>query len=169
MTSPSPRSRFARVDPPPLKGGGAVESNTLVAPLTPKGGRGVGERGTKDILRKHAKRMRSDQTPTEHRLWQILRSKRLAGYKFKRQLPIDRYIVDFACPKQRLIIEADGGQHAESMRDVRRDAYLRSHGFRVLRFWNSDIFDNEEGVLTSILSALEKPLSPTPLPRGERG
>jgi very-short-patch-repair endonuclease len=67
--------------------------------------------------------MRSEPTPAEHRLWQILRAKRLAGYKFKRQLPIDHYIVDFACPERRLIIEADGGQHAESGRDLGRDIY----------------------------------------------
>jgi very-short-patch-repair endonuclease len=113
--------------------------------------------------------MRSQPTPAEHRLWQILRAKRLSGYKFKRQLAIDGYIVDFACLKQRLIVEADGGQHAENARDIRRDAYLQAQGFRVLRFWNSDIFTNEEGVLGSILSALETPL-PNPSPaKGERG
>src|SRR4051812_32409606 len=97
-------------------------------------------------LRSHAKRMRSEQTPAEHRLWQILRAKRLAGYKFKRQLPIDGYIVDFACPKRRLIIEADGGQHCESAYDKARDHHLTSQGFRVLRICNNDIFENEEGV-----------------------
>jgi very-short-patch-repair endonuclease len=91
-------------------------------------------------------------------LWQILRAKRLAGFKFKRQLSIDAYIVDFVCLRHRLIVEADGGQHAESAHDVRRDAYLKAHGFRVLRFWNNDILNNEEGVLTSILHALETPL-----------
>lgn len=163
MSNSSPRSRSARVDPPPLKGGGTGQGANS-APLPPKGGRGVGERGARDALRKHAKRMRSNQTPAEHRLWQILRAKRLAGYKFKRQLRIDHYIVDFACLKERLIIEADGGQHAESGRDGRRDAYLRTQGFRLLRFWNSDIFENEEGVLHTILGALEHP-SPQPLSR----
>jgi very-short-patch-repair endonuclease len=102
--------------------------------------------------------MRSEPTPAEHRLWQILRAKRLEGYKFKRQLTIDHYIVDFACFKRRLIVEADGGHHCESHHDLRRDAYLRAQGFRILRFWNNDIFDNEEGVLTSILNALTSPL-----------
>ena len=125
------------------------------------------ERGRKTQLRSRAKRMRSNQTPGEHRLWQILRAKRLAGFKFKRQLPIDGYIVDFVCLRHRLIVEADGGQHSESAHDVRRDAYLKAHGFRVLRFWNNDILNNEEGVLTSILHALETPL-PNPSPaRGE--
>jgi very-short-patch-repair endonuclease len=113
--------------------------------------------------------MRSNPTEAEHRLWQLLRAKRLAGYKFKRQLPIDQYIVDFACIQKRLIVEADGGQHSESEYDADRDAHLRSQGFTVLRFWNNDIFKNEEGVLTSILNALEPPLSPTPPPRRGEG
>jgi len=102
--------------------------------------------------------MRSEPTPAEHRLWQILRAKRLVGYKFKRQLPIDDYIADFACPKQRLIVEVDGGQHSENLHDEKRDGHLLGQGFRILRFWNTDIFDNEEGVLTSILNALTAPL-----------
>ena len=108
--------------------------------------------------------MRSEPTPAEHRLWQILRAKRLAGYKFKRQLAIEPYIADFVCVQQRLIVEADGGQHCERRRDLRRDAYLKAQGFRVVRFWNDEIFNNEEGVLTSILDALEQP-SPQPLSR----
>jgi very-short-patch-repair endonuclease len=113
--------------------------------------------------------MRREATPTEHRLWQILRAKRLAGYKFKRQVPIDHYIVDFACLQHRLVVEADGGQHNDSHSDLRRDAYLREQGFRILRFWNNEIFENEDGVLTRILEALAVP-SPQPLSRiGERG
>jgi very-short-patch-repair endonuclease len=128
-----------------------------------------GERGRKEILRKRAKEMRASQTPAEHRLWQILRAKRLAGYKFKRQLPIDHYIVDFVCLSHRLIVEADGGQHSESRRDRHRDEHLQAQGFRVLRFWNNEIFENEEGVLTSILGELQSPL-PNPSPaEGERG
>jgi very-short-patch-repair endonuclease len=169
--NPSPRSRSARVDPPPLRRPGC---ESVPPPSAgegqPRSGR---ERGRKQVLRDHAKHMRSEQTPAEHRLWQILRAKRLAGYKFKRQLPIDHYIVDFACPLRRLIVEADGGQHASNDRDLKRDAYLQAQGFRVMRFWNSDIFNNEEGVLTSILDALQAPLparlrraSPPPLEGG---
>jgi very-short-patch-repair endonuclease len=128
-----------------------------------------GERERKELLRHRAKKMRSEPTPAEHRLWQILRAKRLAGHKFKRQLAIDHYIVDFVCPKRRLIVEADGGQHSDSESDVRRDAHLNAQGFQILRFWNNDIFTNEEGVLTSILDALQSPL-PNPSPaEGERG
>ena len=148
----------------------AEQHDPSIAPLPPQGGRGGGERGTvrTKLLRQRARAMRSQQTDSEHRLWQILRAKRLAGHKFRRQVPIDHYIVDFACLKQRLIIEADGGQHSASLCDARRDAYLRRQGFRILRFWNNDVFNNEEGVLTSILNALETPLSPTPPPqRGE--
>jgi very-short-patch-repair endonuclease len=106
--------------------------------------------------------MRSEPTPAEHRLWQILRAKRLAAYKFKRQQPIDHYIVDFACPARRLIVEVDGGQHSESKHGQQRDAYLKVQGFCVLLFWNSDLFENEEGVLTSILDALRAPLPRSP-------
>jgi very-short-patch-repair endonuclease len=127
-----------------------------------------GERERKKVLRDRAKTMRRSQTPAEQRLWKILRSKRLSGYKFKRQLPIDHYIADFVCLSHRLIIEADGGQHAESTRDQRRDAYLRSQHFRILRLWNSDIMDNETGIYDAILNALEAPL-PNPSPAKGRG
>ena len=114
--------------------------------------------------------MRSAPTEAEHRLWQILRAKRLSGYKFKRQLPIDNYIVDFVSLRHRLVVEADGGQHGAEA-DAPRDAYLKGQGFRVLRFWNDDIFNNEEGVLLTIVDTLAAPL-PNPSPaegRGERG
>jgi very-short-patch-repair endonuclease len=112
--------------------------------------------------------MRSASTDAEHRLWQILRAHRFAGYKFRRQVPIDYFIADFICFAQRLIIELDGGQHAASTGDAKRDAYLKAQGFRVLRIWNDDLFTNEEGVMTSILDALQLPPLPNPSPaRGE--
>ena len=126
------------------------------------------ERGRKKLLRDRAKSMRSSATDAEHRLWQILRAKRFAGHKFRRQLPIDYYIVDLVCLAARLVVEVDGGQHAESARDERRDVYLRAQGFRILRFWNNEIFDNEEGVAARILDALQSPL-PNPSPAGGRG
>jgi very-short-patch-repair endonuclease len=127
------------------------------------------ERGRRlSKLRVRAKEMRSGSTDAEHRLWQILRAQRFAGYKFRRQVPIDFYIADFVCFARRLIIEVDGGQHAESDRDSRRDSFLKSQGFRVLRIWNNDIFENEEGVAELMLSALRTPPLPNPSPaRGE--
>ena len=115
------------------------------------------ERGRRKLMRDRAKGMRHEATPAEHRLWQILRAKRFAGYKFRRQLPVDHYITDFACLARRLIVEADGGQHGGEM-DARRDSHLAAQGFRVLRFWNSDIFDHEEGVTQQIFDALQSPL-----------
>ncbi|MEA3036747.1 MAG: hypothetical protein QOH04_2519 [Sphingomonadales bacterium] len=125
---------------------------------SPRSGRGVGERGRSaaqqaSALRK-AKQMRSNPTDAEHRLWQLLRAKRFAGWKFRRQPRMGPCIPDFACHAACLIVEADGGQHG-GPRVARRDAWFRSQGYRVLRFWNNDIFHNEEGVLTTILSALE--------------
>jgi very-short-patch-repair endonuclease len=112
--------------------------------------------------------MRTEATDAEHRLWQILRAHRFAGYKFRRQVPLDFYIADFVCLAERLIIEFDGGQHAESTGDARRDAYLTAQGFRVVRIWNNELFTNEEGVAEAILSALRKPPLPNPSPaRGE--
>ena len=161
--------------PSPAEGGRSLRSESANSVPPPSAGEGQPsrsggrERGREEVLRQRAKQMRSEPTPAEHRLWQILRAKRLAGYKFKRQLPIDSYIVDFACPARRLIIEADGGQHSATARDRHRDEYLQAQGFRILRFWNNDIFENEEGVLTSILNALERPLSPTPPPQWGEG
>jgi very-short-patch-repair endonuclease len=127
------------------------------------------ERGRRiSKLRTRAKTLRSQPTDAEHRLWQILRAKRFAGYKFRKQVPLDFYIVDFVCFARRLIVELDGGQHADSTTDIHRDAYLKAQGFRVLRIWNDELFTNEEGVMTSILNALQMPPLPNPSPaRGE--
>ncbi len=114
--------------------------------------------------------MRSEPTDAERALWQLLRAKRFVGYKFKRQVPIDRYIVDFVCFADRLIIEADGSQHAESDYDAERDAYLAGQGFRVLRFWNNDILTNTEGVGEAIWAALQDETStPSPQPLSRKG
>jgi len=126
-------------------------------------------------LRDRAREMRANPTPAERRLWSMLRDQRMPEVKFRRQHVIAPYIVDFACIEQRLIIEADGGQHAESDSDRQRDAYLGRLGFRVLRFWNSDVLENASGVFEMICAALHTPLTlpllrsgPLPLPmRGE--
>jgi len=103
-----------------------------------------------------SRQMRSEATAAERKLWQNLRRANL-GVKFKTQYAARGYIVDFYCPQQRLIIELDGGQHAESIEyDERRSSILGKDGFRVLRFWNSDVLENIEGVLESIMQALQE-------------
>lgn len=109
------------------------------------------------LIRDRARKLRCEQTAAEMLLWRQLRDRRLAGEKFRRQHPIDPYIVDFVCLSRRLIIELDGGQHAERRKayDLKRDNFLRSRGFGILRFWNNDVFDNLEGVLGRIQRELE--------------
>ena len=103
-----------------------------------------------------ARRLRKDMTDAERALWRLLRDRRMDGWRFRRQEPIDRYIVDFVCFEARLVIEVDGGQHFESKADQARDAHLRSQGFRVLRLWNTDVLANRDGVYRSILTALAR-------------
>ena len=102
-----------------------------------------------------AKELRTNMTDAEHLLWRHLRAYRLNQQKFRRQQPIGRYIVDFVNFKARLIIEADGGQHNESAPDQKRDSWLQSQGFQILRFWNNDILQNTEAVLQTIWNTLE--------------
>jgi very-short-patch-repair endonuclease len=97
--------------------------------------------------RDHAKVLRTNMTDAERRLWYHLRAHRFSGYKFKRQIPIGRYIVDFVCLAERLVIEVDGGQHADNQLDLRRTQWLEDQGFRVLRFWNNEVLNNTDGVL----------------------
>jgi very-short-patch-repair endonuclease len=99
-------------------------------------------------------------TDAERRLWYHLRAHRFDSYKFKRQIPIGPYVVDFACLGRKLIIEIDGGQHADNLQDIVRDDYLRAEGFLVLRFWNNDVLRNTNGVLEVILSTLTQAPSP---------
>lgn len=115
----------------------------------------------------HAKEMRSQPTDAEAQLWLALRAGRLQGLKFKRQQPMGKYIVDFVCFEHRLIVEVDGGQHNESVQDQVRDAWLRSEGFRVLRYWNNEVLANLEGVLSDILQ-YATPSPSVPPPRGGR-
>ena len=115
--------------------------------------------------------MRSTPTEAERVLWRMLRAKRLAEWKFKRQQPIGRYIVDFVCFQARLIVEADGSQHIGSSYDGARDGWLRDQGFRILRFWNNDVLARPDSIGAAIFHALKggeigiEPTSPpTPLP-----
>jgi very-short-patch-repair endonuclease len=123
---------------------------------------------TKTLL---ARRLRKNSTPAERKLWRYIRSRSLAGFKFVRQEPIGPYIVDFICREKRLVIEVDGGQHAESSGDAVRDRWLEEHRYRVLRFWNNEVLENIEGVWDTIFAAASAatPPHPDPLPaRGER-
>jgi lysyl-tRNA synthetase class 2 len=120
-----------------------------------------------------AKRLRRGQTNAERVLWFRLRERRLAGWKFRRQMPIDRYVVDFCCPDARLIVELDGGQHDEQRdADAARSRVFDAMGCPVLRFWNNDVLSNADGVLEVILSTVNQhrsfPPHPDPLPNGER-
>ncbi len=119
-------------------------------------------------LLEFARNLRADSTDTERRLWQLLRAHRFLNYKFRRQQPVGPYIVDFICFDAKLVIELDGGQHAEAKElDQLRDDWLQSEGYRVLRVWNNELLENETGVMEKILEMLT--LSPTPLPSRERG
>ena len=116
------------------------------------------------------KSLRQHMTDAETLLWRHLRGHRLGGEKFKRQQAIGPYIVDFVHFGARVVVEADGGQHNESPNDEKRDAWLNSQGFLVVRFWNNEIFNNTAAVLEAVMAAVERnlPLSPNPSPaRGE--
>jgi len=93
-------------------------------------------------------------TDAECRLWFALRDRRFAQFKFRRQVPLGPFIADFVCYGARVIVEVDGGQHADSARDQRRDRWLAANDFVVLRFWNNDVLRNLDGVLTALLVAL---------------
>jgi very-short-patch-repair endonuclease len=108
------------------------------------------------MSRDKAIELRQNATDAERRLWGALRDRRLQGFKFRRQHAIGKYIVDFACTRHRLIVEADGGQHDRNPYDETRTAFLEREGWRVLRFWNNDILTNTEGVLLTILEALKR-------------
>jgi very-short-patch-repair endonuclease len=101
--------------------------------------------------------LRREMTIAERKLWSALRNRQLGGAKFRRQQPVGPYIADFVSLEHRLIVEADGGQHAESITDDRRTAFLESKGYRVLRFWNNDILTNLRGVAQVIAAALSTP------------
>jgi very-short-patch-repair endonuclease len=119
-----------------------------------------GERRTRGYTQetlKRAKCLRRDMTPQERLLWGQLRNRRLGGFKFRDQQPIGPFIGDFVCQDRKLVVEANGSQHADSDYDARRDAYLKSKGYNVLRFWNNEITGNLDAVLDLILAALTLP------------
>jgi very-short-patch-repair endonuclease len=107
-------------------------------------------------------------TDAERLLWSKLKANQL-GVKFRRQQPIENYIVDFVCFNKKLIIELDGGQHFESKKDRLRDKWFQRNGFRILRFWNNEVLGNIEGVLEVIREKITLPLIPSRQGRGDNG
>ena len=171
--------------------GGDTRSEDTQVPPSPSGqaigqvlpspsGRGAGGEGGKppippDILT-HARSLRRRQTDAEQFLWGLLRDRRFAGRKFRRQHPIGRYILDFYCHERRLAVELDGGQHNEEearSRDDRRSRFLREQGVRVVRFWNHDVLLRTDSALESLWDEVHGdvgtsvPSPQTPLPGGE--
>jgi very-short-patch-repair endonuclease len=105
-----------------------------------------------------ARRLRQDATRAERRIWSFLRQ-RPAGLKFRRQHPIGPYIADFACPAARLVVELDGASHLELgavERDAKRTAFLEAEGWRVVRFWNPQSFEEVEGIVGAVIEAAER-------------
>ena len=114
-------------------------------------------------LRERARELRKSQTDVEAKLWSRLRGRQIAGAKFRRQYAIGHFVVDFCCFEQHLVIELDGGQHADAItRDRQRTDFLISHGYKVLRFWNNEVTENLDGVLVRIAETL----TPSPSGRG---
>jgi very-short-patch-repair endonuclease len=102
-----------------------------------------------------ARRLRRDMTEAEKKLWRRIRDQQIGGHKFRKQMPIGPYVADFCCLAQHLIVEVDGGQHAEpSEAELRRNRFLAAEGYRIVRFWNNDVLGNIEGVLWKIAEAL---------------
>ena len=161
-----PVGGWGLVSPPlPLLKGGSK------APLS-LGGEGPGVRGEKEAnmsqqkrlrihpqVRQRARELRQNQTPAEQILWRRLRGSQLAGYKFRRQHPIGRFIVDFYCAAARLVVEVDGDVHAEDEQaayDVARTDCLEAEGYRVLRVTNDDVYRRLDGVMEVILQACDE-------------
>jgi very-short-patch-repair endonuclease len=119
-------------------------------------------RGANVTKTRLARQLRKNSTLAERKLWRYLRSRSLGGFKFVRQEPIGPYVVDFVCREKRLVVEVDGGQHAERRRDAVRDRWLLERRFRVLRFWNNEVLGNIEGVWETIFAAASAAAPPHP-------
>jgi very-short-patch-repair endonuclease len=144
---------------------GEKEAPSFPSPLEGEGGsRRLTDEGAVNRTQRFAKQLRKDMTDAEKKLWYALRDRRFENFKFRRQVPIGKYIADFVCQDCKLIVEVDGSQHEGSVHDRERDAWLTSVGYRVLRFWNIDTFKALDGTLLAILDALNATPS---LSRGE--
>ena len=144
-----------RDSPSPLVGeGGASRSEATgegFAPQTPS------HRPVAKRIRNFAKKMRHEPTDAELAMWRLLRDRRLAQFKFRRQVPFRKFILDFVCFEKRVVIEIDGSQHASSERDAARDSILMSEGFRIERYWNNDVLQQPSAVLEDIFAKLAEP------------
>jgi very-short-patch-repair endonuclease len=147
--------------PSPSRGEGEKDKKgvSLVFP-SPLEGEGAprADEGAVRSKTQFAKHLRRNMTDVEKKLWSALRDRRFEHFKFRRQVPVGRYIVDFVCQERSVIVELDGSQHEGSTYDLVRDAWLRSIGYNVLRFWNIDVNQALDGVLITILEALNQPL-----------
>ncbi|HMO74026.1 MAG TPA: endonuclease domain-containing protein [Sphingopyxis sp.] len=117
-----------------------------------------------------AQRLRREPTPAERTLWRAISKRQLEGWKFSRQMPIGPYVADFLCREERLVIELDGMSHdIRQEEDRRREGYLKKQGYQTLRFSNADVLSNLEGVLMTIVAALNSgpPPAPPACGRGE--
>ncbi len=165
----SPLSTRESLNPAPL----------ATSSLSPRGRVGEGVSGEAkhhsalpQQLLAYARELRSKATDVENLLWHLLRRNQILGFGFRRQHPLGDYILDFYCHQVKLVIELDGGQHAEDTQqtyDEKRSTWLQSQGITVLRFWNNEVLTNTEGVLQTIFDWLSAKATPSPtLPRGER-
>ncbi|MGI2325243.1 MULTISPECIES: DUF559 domain-containing protein [unclassified Methylococcus] len=181
--SPSPAGGRAVASAVTETAGRKVWNESTSLP-SPAGGRGAGGEGAEwdyiphpparlpEDLKRHARAMRRTATDAENLMWRLLRNRRLANAKFRRQHPIGEYIADFYCDEHGLVVELDGGQHAEQKTyDERRTAFLQSQGLTVLRFWNHQVLDETEAVLQVIWEhvARNDTLTPSPSPASGRG
>jgi len=113
------------------------------------------------MYHQRARKLRKNMTDAERTLWRALRHRQIKGYKFRRQQPIGPYIVDFICCGMKIIIEVDGGQHAENAaKDQKRTAWLEEKGYRVLRFWNNEVLGDIEAVCERIWNVIDETPSP---------
>ncbi|VAW18546.1 hypothetical protein MNBD_ALPHA12-2231 [hydrothermal vent metagenome] len=138
----------------------SINSMIFPSPLVGEGARRAGEGGFKAKalrLKGFSRSMRQKPTEAEKLLWRLLRNRRFANHKFRRQVALGPFIVDFLCYKAKLVVELDGSQHADCTKDVARDAWLQNHGFRVLRLWNNDLMLRQKSSLDAVWHALSNP------------
>jgi very-short-patch-repair endonuclease len=172
-------SKWAPKHPSTLVGEGFAPRSCASAALRKShGGKGEGE-PSQALVR--ARALRSRMTDAERKLWRMLRDRRFSGAKFRRQVPLGRYVADFLSFERQMVIEVDGGQHSEKASDVARDNWFRREGFTVVRFWNNNVLTNLYGVAVRLLELIDKntphPASqpraaakpPSPTRRGGRG